>query len=441
MLGSRLLHTVRNMEDRHGTRLAVGLSAVIFSALYLVSDVIEALQGGFSTGQLWLTMVAETAVPPLVLAFYALQRPRIRRRAVAAAAAYAAVYVFFTWTVVYALVRGTPDFDALTNALAPWMTVGGGVMVIAGSAFAIEVSRARVLPGSIPTAFMLGVVLVAAASGLSEPVQVLAAAVRDLGFAAIGLAIAVPLPGPARPAGPVPMSVAQTVHVRGRRPTPAQLLGEIKDASIAVPLALAAPLVRRWHSRWGATDREVAAAMPGDGVVPGCQVSWTRAISIEASPGAVWPWLVQVGFGRAGFYSNDLLDNVGHPSARGIDPELQTIAVGDWIPMFKKVDATTAFRVQAFEPSRCLVWAKPDSTWVWTLTPRPDGGTRLVTRLRQRYDRGHPAQALASRMLMELGDFPMIRRMLLGIKQRAEQHDRRGTRPEPVDRTIPRGAI
>jgi hypothetical protein len=172
--------------------------------------------------------------------------------------------------------------------------------------------------------------------------------------------------------------------------------------------------------------------MPGDRVARDCQVQWTRAISIDAPPAAVWPWLVQVGFGRAGFYSNDLLDNVGHPSAHEIDPELQTIEIGDWIPMFKKVDATTAFRVQAFEPYHYLVWAKPDSTWAWMLTPGPNGGTRLVTRLRQRFDWGKPAQALVSRILMEVGDFPMMRRMLLGIRQRAEQHSSAGTAATPA---------
>jgi hypothetical protein len=411
------------VERRYRIRFVVGWSAVIFSALYLLSDVIEAAQAGFSAGQLWLTLVAEAAIPPLMLAIYALQRPRTGRLGLAGAGGYAAVYVFFAWTVAYALANGTPDFDALTRDLDPWMTVGGVVMVIAGSVFGIAWLRAGVVPRWPAVVFMSGVVLVALASGLSEPVQLVAAGLRDVGVAAMGGALLLPLARRRAPrAADRDADDVQTVHVRGPRPIPAQLLAEIRDAAAAVPLAIAAPFLRRWHSRWGATDAEVAAAMPGDGVVPGCQVHWTRAISINAPPEDVWPWLVQVGFGRAGFYSNDLLDNVAHPSASEIQPELQTLAVGDWIPMFKKVDETTAFRVHAFEPGGYLVWAKPDSTWAWTLTPEPSGGTRLVTRLRGRYGWDAPGAALASMILIELGDFPMMRRMLKGIKQRAERH-------------------
>ncbi|MGZ4165954.1 MAG: hypothetical protein ACXVRN_09490 [Solirubrobacteraceae bacterium] len=213
----------------------------------------------------------------------------------------------------------------------------------------------------------------------------------------------------------------ELVRASGPRPTPGQLLGELMDAAALLPLAISAPLVRRWHTRWGATDAEVAAPMPGDLTVPGCQAQWTRAISIGAAPEAVWPWLVQVGFGRAGFYSVDLLDNAAHPSAREIHPELQTLRVGDWIPMFRNVDARTAFRVHAMAPHRHLVWAKPDSTWTWTLAPEAGGGTRLVTRLRQRYDWRAPGSALVTLLLMETADFPMMRQMLKGIKERAER--------------------
>jgi hypothetical protein len=410
------------VQRRYRIRFVVGWSAVIFSALYLSSDVIEAAQAGFSAGQLWLTLVAEAAIPPLMLAIYALQRPRIGRLGLAGAGGYAVVYVFFAWTVVYALANGTPDFDALTRDLDPWMTVGGVVMVIAGSVFGIAWLRAAVVPRWPAVVFMSGVVLVALASGLSEPAQLVAAGLRDVAVAAMGGALLLPS-ARRRASGAADWDAddVQTVHVRGPRPTPAQLFAEIRDAAASVPLAIGAPFLRRWHSRWGATDAEVAAAMPGDAVVPRCQVHWTRAISINAPPEDVWPWLVQVGFGRAGFYSNDLLDNVAHPSASQIQPELQTLAVGDWIPMFKKVDETTAFRVHTFEPGSYLVWAKPDSTWAWTLTPEPNGGTRLVTRLRCRYGWDAPGAALASMILIELGDFPMMRRMLKGIKQRAER--------------------
>jgi hypothetical protein len=194
---------------------------------------------------------------------------------------------------------------------------------------------------------------------------------------------------------------------------------ELLDVAAAVPLFATAPVLRRWHRRWGATPAEVERPMPGDELVPGCQYRCTRAITIDAPPEAVWPWLVQVGFGRAGFYSNDLLDNVGHPSASVVVSELQDLHVGDWVPMFSKVNDTTAFTVIDFEPERYLVWAKPDSTWVWELA-QDGGGTRVVTRLRIRYDWSQPVGALMSMVLNEFGDFPMMRRMLKGIKRRAE---------------------
>ena len=133
----------------------------------------------------------------------------------------------------------------------------------------------------------------------------------------------------------------------------------------------------------------------------------------------MWPWLVQVGFGRAGFYSNDLLDNIGHPSADHVVDELQEPRVGDWVPMFAKVNDTTAFRVAAIAPYEHLVWSKHDSTWAWTLAPA-GAGTRLVTRLRILYRWEWPAEALLSLVLNEFGDFPMMRKMLLSLKQRAE---------------------
>jgi len=216
-----------------------------------------------------------------------------------------------------------------------------------------------------------------------------------------------------------PSSVETTVHVRGPRPTVRQLSREVADVIVAVPLFAAAPLMRRRHQRWGATDAELCAPMPGDLLVPGCQYRCTRAITIDAAPAAVWPWLVQVGFGKAGFYSNDLLDNVAHPSADRILEEFQQPSVGDWVPMFSKVNDTTAFKIAALEECSELLWLKPDSTWAWKLTDL-DGRTRLVTRLRILYRWDRPLGALFSVVLNEFGDFPMMRKMLLTLKRRAE---------------------
>jgi hypothetical protein len=135
----------------------------------------------------------------------------------------------------------------------------------------------------------------------------------------------------------------------------------------------------------------------------------------------VWPWLVQAGCLRGGFYSNDLLDNLGRPSAREIRPELQHLEVGQWVPMSPTTPSeVTAWRVDGFDVDRWLLWRKPDSTWVWTLTGLGDGKTRLVTRVHAVYEWKKPALALLGVVLVEFGDFAMMRRMLYGIKERAE---------------------
>lgn len=161
--------------------------------------------------------------------------------------------------------------------------------------------------------------------------------------------------------------------------------------------------------------------MPGDDLVPNASFTATRAITIDAPPEDVWPWIVQMGYGRAGFYTYALLDNAGYESADRVIAAYQHPRVGDWMPMTKNVSTTTAFRVNALRTSVWLVWAKPDSTWSWKLVPVDHGRTRLVTRLKQRYAWESPAMALFTMLLLEFGDFPMMRRALCGIKARAEQ--------------------
>jgi hypothetical protein len=169
----------------------VGLMALTCSALYFLSDVIEAIQGGFSEGQLWLTCVAEAAIPVFVMGLYVAQRPQIGRLGRLAAVAYANTYVFFTGTVVYALIHGTSDYLALSHDLRPWMTVYGAVMVLAGLGFAVAVIRAGILPRWTAIALSAGVVLVALTQTLPEGAQVVAAGIRDLGFGGMGAALVV----------------------------------------------------------------------------------------------------------------------------------------------------------------------------------------------------------------------------------------------------------
>jgi hypothetical protein len=201
-----------------------------------------------------------------------------------------------------------------------------------------------------------------------------------------------------------------------------ELLHEVSDVVHDLPRFLTAPLYRRWHLNWGATRGEATASMPGDALCANAQFKSTRAITIRATPDEVWPWLVQVGCLRAGWYSNDLLDNLGRRSATTVLPEFQHLEVGQWVPMSPQSPPSdrTALKVDSFNAAEWILWTKPGSTWAWQLSPITDNRTRLVTRIHVVYDWRHPIMALLGLVLMEFGDFAMMRRMLMGIKARAE---------------------
>lgn len=204
------------------------------------------------------------------------------------------------------------------------------------------------------------------------------------------------------------------------------------DTVTAVPLWVASPVIRPWHMRWGATSEEVVSAMPGDDVVPSAQFNATRAITIDVPPPQVWPWIVQLGYRRGGFYTYDLLDNAGERSADQILEQYQDLAVGDLVPMFHETHGlAVAYVVDSLNPTESMLWVHrprpgepPDSTWSWRLVALPEGRTRLVTRMKQDYRWQTPRLALFNLWLMEFGDFAMERRMLLGLKARAESRAR-----------------
>jgi hypothetical protein len=179
-------------------------------------------------------------------------------------------------------------------------------------------------------------------------------------------------------------------------------------------------LYRPWALTWGSTSEEIARPMPGDEVLERPAFNATRAVTIEATPEEIWPWIVQIGYRRAGFYSYDLLDNDGIASSERILTEYQDLDVGDLIPLSN----TTNVRVAELEPHRLLVlvfevegtWS--NATWVWGLYPEDAFQTRLVTRLRA------DARGIAPRLFLDLGEIIMMRKCMLGIKRRAERKAR-----------------
>jgi hypothetical protein len=167
----------------------VGLAAVVFSAVYFASDMIEVAQGGFSTTRLVLTYIGEAAIPLFVIGLYAVQRPRIGRLGLFGAIAFAYSYVFFTTTVMYALVAGTPNYKALTKVFGAWMTVHGVIMLVGGAAFGLAVAAGGVLPRWTGICLIVGVVLVVAASGLPNLDRAIAAAFPAAAFTGMGIAL------------------------------------------------------------------------------------------------------------------------------------------------------------------------------------------------------------------------------------------------------------
>jgi hypothetical protein len=163
---------------------------------------------------------------------------------------------------------------------------------------------------------------------------------------------------------------------------------------------------------------EAGRSLPGDELVADAKIGWTHAITIGARPAAIWPWLVQMGCRRAGWYSYDGLDNAAVPSADRILPEFQRVQVGDILPMTPT--AEDRFVVRAVEPERALVLGDDagSMSWAFVLEPVGETGTRLITRSRGAYDR--VALGLLLRVVWHPVHFGMQRRQLLNLKRLVE---------------------
>jgi hypothetical protein len=168
---------------------------------------------------------------------------------------------------------------------------------------------------------------------------------------------------------------------------------------------------------WGATQTEVAARLPGDELLEAADTVSTRAIGIDAPAGAVWPWLAQMGPSpRGGAYTYDWIENLFGLNMHSVDrvlPEFQNPQAGDVIGF-----GPNQMRLERAEDERVLAWRSQDHNWVWTFVVEPRGaGTRLISRNRFRLP---TLAARVGSVPMMPGSLLMERKMLLGVKERAE---------------------
>ena len=181
-------------------------------------------------------------------------------------------------------------------------------------------------------------------------------------------------------------------------------------------------LIRPVQLHWGATPEELSRTFSEDNLVTDPAFDATRAITVRGRPEDVWPWLVQMGYGRAGFYGYDLIENpgavTGIRSTRVILPEFQNPHPGDPIPL--SIAATLKFGT--VDPNRTLVWRgreiPPSGVFIWSLKPLDAAHTRVISRIRWRYLRDPVGRALG--VFTEFADHVAVQAILKGIRDRVE---------------------
>jgi hypothetical protein len=197
----------------------------------------------------------------------------------------------------------------------------------------------------------------------------------------------------------------------------------VAAAGLGAALAVTYPLLLRGRClHWGATPDEVTRAIPGDDLVADPDVVSTRAVTIDAPPEAIWPWLVQMGSGRAGAYTYDWIENLfglDMHSADEILPEFQDLKAGDVLPV--GADGPSMI-VEILKPDEVLCLRADNGEWVWTFALYPTGSsTRLVSRNVIATPGASRGRRLFTLLVLEPGSLVMERKMLLGIKERAER--------------------
>ncbi len=177
-------------------------------------------------------------------------------------------------------------------------------------------------------------------------------------------------------------------------------------AIIFIILVIYLIFLRPQHLKWGANKNEITLTLPGDEIVLNPDFNATRAITINASPNSIWPWIIQIGSGRAGWYSIDWIDNGGVKSSNVILDEFQKIENG--------------MGVKEFVVDKFILWEdkKNKASWLWYLNEQSDGTTRLITRLRTKYVWYN--LWLIYYLIYDFGDIIMMKKCMKGIKKRSE---------------------
>jgi hypothetical protein len=212
-----------------------------------------------------------------------------------------------------------------------------------------------------------------------------------------------------------------------RRGRAARLLRRVASAGALLPWAYVL-IGRPWHLRWGATDEEARKRLPGDELVSRPVVETLRALTINASAKEIWPWMVQMGAGRGGLYSYDWLENLAGLGIHSVDrivPELQDLKEGDIFTLDAR--SGTGPTVAELVPERAIVLHFPGPeagrsilSWAYILDPVDEGTTRLIFRFKLDRD-PRPLWGMGYALLIDIPHFVMERKMMLGIKDRAER--------------------
>jgi hypothetical protein len=197
-------------------------------------------------------------------------------------------------------------------------------------------------------------------------------------------------------------------------------------AVLGIVIAIYLLFARPYQLQWGATASEINQPMPGDELDPTPTFLATRAITITGTPAEIWPWLVQMGFGRGGYYGFDILENLGSPrgpaSAESILAEFQNFKVGDKVPISPASEEV----FYAIEPNNYLIWSgqtgKYPGGFLWALVAVDENHTRLISRIRWTHHSITQFSLLSLDIFTDFTDHLAVRKILEGVKGRVEGH-------------------